>query len=127
MAGQVVHFEIPADDLERAQAFYREAFGWKIEPMPEMSYTLVTTSAVDDDGTPIEPGAINGGMLVRQPPVTGPVIVVNVDDVDEALARVRRLGGTVTQDKTAVGDIGFSGYFADPEGNTVGVWQEAAQ
>lgn len=125
MAGQVVHFEIPADDLERAQSFYREAFGWQINPIPEMSYTTVTTSAVDDDGTPLEPGAINGGMLERQPPVTGPVIVISVDDVDETLARVERLGGRVTQPKTPVGDLGFSGYFVDPEGNTVGLWQEA--
>src|SRR5690606_15349347 len=47
MAGQVVHFEIPADDMERAQAFYREAFGWRLNPMPEMSYTLVTTVEPD--------------------------------------------------------------------------------
>ncbi|VVB85161.1 Uncharacterised protein [uncultured archaeon] len=27
---KVVHFEIPADDLERAQKFYRNVFGWKM-------------------------------------------------------------------------------------------------
>ncbi len=44
MNGQVVHFEIPADDVERAQAFYRDAFGWQINPMPEMQYTMVNTT-----------------------------------------------------------------------------------
>lgn len=126
MAGQVVHFEIPTDDLERAQAFYREAFGWALAPVPELSYTLVTTAAVDDEGMPVEPGAINGGMLRRQRAVTSPVIVINVEDLDTALRRVEELGGTVVQDKTAVGDMGFSGYVADTEGNVIGLWQSAS-
>jgi hypothetical protein len=125
MAGQVVHFEVPADDLERAQSFYRDAFGWQLNPMPEMSYTIVTTTKVDDQGRPTEPGAINGGMMTRQRPFTGPVIVISVDDVDGALERVRELGGELLQPRTAVGDMGFSAYFADPEGNVVGLWETA--
>jgi predicted enzyme related to lactoylglutathione lyase len=125
MAGEVVHFEVPADDLERAQSFYRDAFGWQLDPMPEMSYTIVTTTKVDDQGRPTEPGAINGGMMTRQRPFTGPVIVISVDDVDGALERVRELGGEMLQPRTAVGDMGFSAYFADPEGNVVGLWETA--
>lgn len=125
MAGQVVHFEIPADNVERAQSFYRDAFGWQLSPMPEMSYTIVTTSAVDDQGLPAEPGAINGGMMARQEPIDHPVIVINVDDVDSALTRVQGLGGTILRRKTPVGDMGFSAYFTDPEGNVVGLWETA--
>ena len=125
MAGQVVHFEIPVDDQERAHSFYREAFGWQLEPMPQMSYTMVTTSALDEEGQPTEAGAINGGMLQREPPVTNPVVVISVDDIDAALAEVERLGGSVKQPRTAVGDMGYSAYFTDPEGNTLGLWQNA--
>ena len=39
MADKVVHFEIPADDLDRARAFYREAFGWTINSIPELDYS----------------------------------------------------------------------------------------
>lgn len=127
MAGQVVHFEIPVDDPERAREFYRNAFGWRMDPMPEMSYTIVTTAAVDEQGMPTEPGAINGGMLVRTDPVTSPVVVINVDSVDEALATVERLGGSVLRAKTPVGDMGYSGYFRDTEGNTIGLWETAIQ
>ncbi|MGZ7136310.1 MAG: VOC family protein, partial [Methanobacterium sp.] len=28
---RVVHFEIPADDPERAIEFYKNVFGWKID------------------------------------------------------------------------------------------------
>ncbi|HEY8453601.1 MAG: VOC family protein [Micromonosporaceae bacterium] len=125
MAGQVVHFEIPADDMERCQAFYREAFGWRLNPMPEMSYTLVTTVEPDEQGTPAEPGAINGGMTPRAEPVTHPVVVVNVDDIDQSLQRIQELGGRVVEGRTAVGDMGYSAYFADPEGNVIGLWESA--
>jgi len=125
MAGQVVHFEIPVDDQERARSFYREAFGWRLEPVPQMSYTMVTTAALDEQGQPAEVGAINGGMLQRQPPVTNPVVVISVDDIDTTLGQVERLGGTVQQPRTKVGDMGYSAYFTDPEGNTLGLWQSA--
>lgn len=125
MAGQVVHFEIPADDMQRAQSFYREAFGWRLEPVPEMSYTMVTTAARDEQGMPAEPGAINGGMTVREDPVTRPTVVISVDDVDGALERVQSLGGKVKRARTKVGDMGFSAYFEDPEGNVVGLWETA--
>lgn len=127
MAGQVVHFEIPVDDPQRAQSFYRDAFGWRMEPMPEMSYTIVTTAAVDEQGMPAEPGAINGGMLLRTEPVNNPVVVINVDSVDDALAQVERLGGSVLRAKTPVGDMGYSAYFIDTEGNTIGLWETSLQ
>src|SRR5690606_15335167 len=125
MATQVVHFEIPADDMERAQTFYREAFGWRLSPMPEMSYTLATTVEPDERGMPAEPGAINGGMTPRAEPVTHPVIVVNVDDIDQSLQRIQELGGRVVEGRTAVGDMGYSAYFADPDGNVIGLWESA--
>lgn len=123
MSGKVVHFEIPADDVERAGSFYREAFGWQVNGMPGMGYTLLGTAPSGDDGVPHDPGAINGGMFKREAPFTGPVITIEVDDVDEALARVEKLGGKVVAGREAVGDMGYSGYFSDTEGNLVGVWE----
>ena len=42
MSGRVVHFEVPFDDGDRARSFYKEAFGWQLQTMPEMGgYTLV--------------------------------------------------------------------------------------
>ena len=122
---KVVHFEVPFDDAERATGFYREAFGWQLTSMPQMQYTTVTTSATDEQGRPAEAGAINGGMLARQGPITAPVITIGVDDLDEAIARVEKLGGKVAIGRLAVGDMGFSAYFHDTEGNLIGLWQNA--
>lgn len=125
MSGKVVHFELPVDDQNRAKAFYAEAFGWNLADVPGMAYTLVTTTPSGDRG-PTEPGAINGGMAERGGPVTAPVVTVEVDDIDAALATVERLGGKTVQGRNPVGDMGFTGYFSDTEGNVVGLWQTAA-
>jgi hypothetical protein len=125
MSGEIVHFEIPADDTERAYAFYRDAFGWQIQPMPELDYAFVTTTPVDDNGRPAEPGMINGGMFQRNKDLPSPVVTINVDDIDAALARVAELGGTSVGEKAAVADMGWAAYFTDPEGNVMGLWQTA--
>lgn len=122
---KVVHFEVPFDDGERATTFYREAFGWQLNAMPQFQYVMVTTSATDDQGRPTEPGAINGGMLERQGPISAPVITVGVDNLDDALARVEKLGGKVAIGRQPVGDMGYSAYFHDTEGNLIGLWQNA--
>ena len=125
MSGQVVHFEIPVDDMDRAQDFYRDAFGWQLTTMPEMRYTLVSTTPAGPDGRPSEPGAINGGMLARQAPITAPIVTIDVDDIDKALATVEKHGGKAVISRQAVGEMGFSAYFTDTEGNLIGLWQTA--
>ena len=52
MSGRVVHFEIPFDDGDRARQFYRDAFGWVINEIPEMRYSLVQTGPITDEGFP---------------------------------------------------------------------------
>ena len=122
---KVVHFEVPFDDGPRAANFYREAFGWQLNSMPQMQYTLVTTTDTDEQGRPAEVGGINGGMLARQGPITAPVITVGVENLDEALALVEKLGGKVAIGRQTVGDMGFSAYVHDTEGNLIGLWQNA--
>jgi uncharacterized protein len=126
MSGRVVHFEVPFEDQERAGTFYSEVFGWQLQALPEMSYVMVTTGpTAPQGGGPEEPGFVNGGMLARNAPIGGPVLVIEVDDVDDALAQVEERGGTTVQAKVAVGAMGFSAYFKDPEGNLMGLWASA--
>ncbi len=83
MVDKIVHFEIPADNMERAQTLYSKAFGWQANSMPDMEYTMLCTVPSDKNGMPTEPGAINGGK--RQDPVKSPVIAIGVADVDSSL------------------------------------------
>ena len=127
MTDRIVHFEIPFDDGERARSFYKEAFDWTIQEMPEMDYTLVMTGPVSEQGAPSEPGYINGGMFQRSADFSrSPVITVGVDSIDATLARVEKLGGKTVKDRSPVGEMGFYAYFTDPEGNVMGLWENAA-
>jgi predicted enzyme related to lactoylglutathione lyase len=125
MAGRVVHFEVPYSDGDRARAFYTEAFGWNLMVMPELSYTMASTGPVDDQAFPAEPGFINGGMFERTEALRGPMITIDVDDLDAALKTVESLGGKQVGEKLPVGDMGFAAYFEDTEGNVLGLWQTA--
>ena len=124
MSDRVVHFEIPYEDGDRARAFYGEAFGWDLQAWSEGEYTLVTTGPTGESGA-TEPGFINGGMMKREAPFGSPVIVIAVDDVDASMATVERLGGSTVMAKQPVGDMGWAAYFKDPEGNLMGLFQNA--
>jgi predicted enzyme related to lactoylglutathione lyase len=126
MSGRVVHFEVPFENGDRARAFYQRAFGWEITPMPEMDYTIVSTGPTGDQG-PSEPGYIGGGMMARSDGFQGPVITVDVDDINETLAKVEELGGKTVRPRQEVGQMGYTAYFTDSEGNLMGLWQTTPQ
>ena len=126
MSGKIVHFEIPFDDQDRASAFYAKAFNWQLASMPGMGYMLVTTGPSDEVTGPTEPGYINGGMLQRQDPITSPVLVIDVGDIDATLAQIGELGGSTVRGREPVGDMGFAAYCTDSEGNLIGLWENAA-
>lgn len=121
--GKVVHFEIPADDVERAKKFYGSIFGWEADDVPGMDYTMVRTVAVDERQMPTEPGAINGGMMKRGPDTPAPVLVIDVDAIDEALGRIEEQGGAVVRPRTEIPGMGAFAYFKDPDGNVLGLFE----
>lgn len=120
---KVVHFEIPYDELERVKKFYSGVFGWKINTIPEMHYNIVHTVDVDEKQMPKEAGAINGGMYKRdKESAQGPVVVINVANVEEAVKKVEGAGGKVFRAKVQVGNMGFYAQVKDTEGNIIGLW-----
>ncbi len=123
---KVVHFEIPAEDLDRAKKFYDSVFGWQIStmPVPGGEYTSLVTTAVDQQTQmPTEPGAINGGMMERNEHTPSPVITIDVDAIDDALKEIESRGGSTVQPRTAIEGMGAFAYFKDPEGNVMGLWE----
>lgn len=118
-----VHFEIHADNPERAITFYRTLFEWKFEKWGNEPYWVVTTGA---KGTP----GIDGGLMQRRgpgpadmQPVNAFVCTVDVSDVDGYLKRIPELGGSIALPKMPVPTIGWLGYGKDTEGNLFGVIQ----
>lgn len=125
MSGRVVHFEIPFDDGGRARSFYRDVFGWNTEEMPEFNYTSAMSGPSGDQG-PTEPGYINGGMFKRDGgPLAGPIITIDVEDIDAMMQKIESVGGSAVGEKMQVGEMGYAAYFRDSEGNIMGMWQNA--
>lgn len=129
MINGVVHFEIPADDLERARKFYSSIFDWQLAdwPMPDGS-KYIGARTVDIDETthmPKTPGAIGGGIMPRSEVAKAPVIAVNVESIDETVAKIEAAGCKVVMPKVAIGDMGFYAYVTDSENNVIGLWENA--
>ena len=113
MGDPVIHFEIRAADAERARQFYAQLFRWTIDTDPD-GYGVVSTGA----GT-----GIDGGILASRegapPSIT---FYVGVDDLEKCLSRAEELGGSRVVGPTSVGEAGSFALFADPDGNTVGLF-----
>lgn len=113
--GRVVHFEIPADDLDRAERFYTTVFGWRARNIGAQNYRLLSTG---EEG---EPG-IDGALATRTGPApngsTGAwVCTVEVGDIAETERAVVAAGGKQVRDRATIPGIGWVTYFTDTEGN----------
>lgn len=113
----IVHFDLPADDTKRAQAFYGSLFGWiftRAEGVP-MEYHLIATKALD--GSP----GLAGGMGPRGAPDQQIMNYVGVPSVAAYLDRVVQLGGTVLMPRTPIPGVGSLAICQDSEGNRFGL------
>jgi uncharacterized protein len=125
----VVHFEMPYEDQKRVSAFYKSAFGWKMQGMSEEmdNYVLATTTESGPQGRPKDPGSINGGFFPKKPdwPAQVPSIVIGVGNIKKAMQKVAKAGGTILGEPMAIPGIGQYVSFTDTEGNRVSLLEPA--
>lgn len=119
----IVHFEIPAEDVEKLRKFYTGLFGWKIERMPgPMEYWNIETVPVDEQGNPVRQG-VNGGMFKKERPENIPVNYIAVESVDEYSGKIKALGGKIILPKEEIPGIGWWALAHDPEGNPFAIFE----
>jgi predicted enzyme related to lactoylglutathione lyase len=119
---RVIHFEVHAENPERAARFYESAFGWRLQHIPAIDYWMIDTGA--------EGAGINGGMLRRRgpapakgQPVNAFVCTLGVDDLDAAMRAGIDAGGTLALPRMAIPNVGYVAYLVDTEGNIFGLHQ----
>jgi len=112
----IVNFHLPADNVERASAFYRAVFGWEFAPHPDSPIPYLVHSG-DSDGAGI-PAAITQ----REAIVKAPVPTIEVDDIDNAMVQIVLNGGQQARVNDIPG-IGRFGYAIDSEGNVIALLQ----
>ena len=119
---RVIHFEIHAEQPERAIEFYSSAFGWTFQKWDgPLDYWTIVTGPDDEKG-------INGGMIQREganpvngQPVNCYVCTIDVSSVDDYIAKSLAAGGTLAVAKFPIPGIGWMAYVKDTEGNILGL------
>lgn len=109
----IVHVEIPAANVEAAGKFYQELLGWKIQPVPEMNYTMWEAADGSGGGFP-EVSADN--------PAGQVLVYIDSDDIEVDLKNIKKLGGKVLHEKTEIPGMGWFGIFRDPTGNVLALY-----
>lgn len=114
-----VHFEIPAENPERAIKFYETVFHWKFERWNgPMEYWTICTG----ENAP----GIDGGLMTRRDPAQPCVNTMDVENLDATVGVVKGAGGLCVVPKMAIPGVGWLAYFKDTEGHIFGVMQPDA-
>lgn len=114
---RIIHFDLPADDPQRAITFYENVFGWKIEKWDgPIDYWLIDTGDKE--------GGVDGGISKREEDEEGVINTVEVPSVDEYIKKVKQHGGKVIREKHPVPGVGYMATISDTEGNLFGIMQE---
>ena len=115
----IVHFDIAADNLERAKKFYEGLFHWKIEAPPGFpDYYLVETKDLNNKE------GVGGGVAKREDPGQHITTYIGVNSIDEYAPKVVSLGGKIIQPKMAVPGWGYITMCLDTENNAFGLWED---
>jgi len=124
MVSTIVHFEIPAKNVNKLKSFYEKLFEWKIVKMPNdfIEYWAIETVPTDNSGMLTRLG-VNGGMYKKQSDANIPLNYVAVENIDKALIEVVKLGGSVIMGKQEVPGVGYTASIRDPEGNPIAMIQ----
>lgn len=117
---RVVHYELPATDAERAIKFYEDVFGWRIEQYPGIDYWLITTGEDPETG-------IDGAIMPRTENDSTVRNTIDVDSVDDMLAKIKMAGGKIVVPKMPVLGVGWLAYLVDTEGNTTGLMDSESE
>jgi predicted enzyme related to lactoylglutathione lyase len=114
---RVVHFEIASDDPDRAASFYSDVFGWEIQKWEgPTEYWLVNSAKLGDRG-------IDGGILRAQADMPRTIVTMDVESIEDAIAKVESAGGKVAMPKTTIPGVGYQAYCMDPDGTVFGIHQ----
>jgi predicted enzyme related to lactoylglutathione lyase len=114
MPGQIVHLEIPAGDTAKAREFWGSLFGWEWQAFEGSPREYHMTQFSETQGGAIYEPEDAGARGTRA--------YFDVDDINAANARVRKLGGEAG-DPMPVPGMGWFSLCTDTEGNDFGLWQ----
>ena len=111
---RVIHFELCVKNPARAAKFYQTVFNWDVHQWGDNDYWLVHTG---------EGQGIDGAMLIRSEESDRTVNTLEVDSLEQAMAKVKKMGGKMVSDVMIVPEIGYLAYAEDSEGICFGMME----
>ncbi len=119
----IIHFEIPAENVEKLMKFYSGVFDWKIEKAQgPVEYWLIETVPVDEQMRTLRPG-VNGGLYKKEKAELKPLNYFSVESIDDYMKKIIQRGGKIISQKQEVMGVGWIAVAADPEGNQFAILQ----
>ncbi len=111
--GKICYVEMPATDIARSSAFYKDVFGWNIRTRPNGTVAF-------DDGV----GEVSGTWVLGRPPshTPGLLFYIMVDSVEATVKAIQARGGEIVQPIGADAPE-ITARFRDPGGNIIGLYQ----
>ena len=116
---RIVHFEIPAENPEKAAKFYTDAFGWEIKQWGKEPYWLIKTGPKSEMGI--------DGAIYKKDWMNLTVNTIGVEDLEKAMEKVKSAGGEIIREPMDIPGVGRHVYAKDPEGNMFGIIQPSEE
>jgi predicted enzyme related to lactoylglutathione lyase len=114
----IVHFDIPADDIDRAKKFYKDLFDWEIEEVPDLMeyYEISTKNEEGKEG-------VAGSIGKREQPGAEIINYIGISSIDIYIEKAKKLGAKIIMPKTTIPRFGYLAVFLDTENNSLGIWE----
>ena len=115
--GDFCHIQFSSTDIEKTKTFFEGIFGWTFQDIPGFeTYAMFQT-----------PGGLGGGVDLgpnaEAPSDKGPILHIEVEDIDVTLAKIIENGGKTITPRTKISDeFGYFALFLDNVGNRFGLW-----
>jgi uncharacterized glyoxalase superfamily protein PhnB len=115
--GAVTYLHMPAPDVRRAAAFYRDVFAWNIDG-PDSDHP-----SFDDAG-----GLLGGAWISDLLPAAEPGLLpyIYVADIEQTIALIVAHGGAILTEPYPEGRLTIA-TFRDPAGNVIGLWRDTTR
>jgi uncharacterized protein len=115
--GDICHIEFPSTDMEKTKSFFTEIFHWSFESMPGFD-TYMGFRTPSGLG-----GGVDSSKRAEAPINKGPILHLEVEDIDATLSKIAAMGGKIVVEKTKISDeFGSYAVFLDNVGNRFGLW-----
>jgi predicted enzyme related to lactoylglutathione lyase len=112
----VMHFEMPAKDMQRAKDFYEHVFNWRIDAAFDSYFYAQTAEDTGGNHMSQSLGAINGAIQRKDDTIGTLRLCIRVNDISKSVQIAEEHGGRILFPPKKIPGMLYA-IILDPEGN----------